>query len=98
MQSLSIWRGNPQAPREENEFKESVEEYEKDERLELDDNEYEPEEYSGVDYDEKEMDPDEVGAEENPEEKWNCIPRDQSSKAAISEEAAKALISITKSK
>ncbi|KAK8711132.1 hypothetical protein V6N13_146428 [Hibiscus sabdariffa] len=43
---------------EENESKESIEEYEKDERLELDDNE--PEEYGGVDYDEKEMGPDEL--------------------------------------
>ena len=53
---------------EENELKESVEEYEKDERLELDDNE--PEEYGGMDYDEKEMDPDKVGdeVEEEPEE------------------------------
>ncbi|XP_025014429.1 heterogeneous nuclear ribonucleoprotein Q isoform X2 [Ricinus communis] len=42
--------------------KDSVEEYEKDERLELDDNEteYEPEEYGGVDYDDKEIEQDEV--------------------------------------
>lgn len=41
---------------EEDEVRESVDEYEKDERLELDDNdpEYEPEEDGGVDYDEKE--------------------------------------------
>ncbi|XP_017977005.1 PREDICTED: nucleolin isoform X1 [Theobroma cacao] len=60
------------AMKKEDELKESVEEYEKDERLELDDNEpeYEPEEYVGVDYDEKEMEPDEVGdeVEEEPEE------------------------------
>ncbi|XVF22862.1 hypothetical protein REPUB_Repub12eG0207800 [Reevesia pubescens] len=60
------------AMKKENELKESIEEYEKDERLELDDNEaeYEPEEYGGVDYDEKEMDPDEVEdeVEEEPEE------------------------------
>ncbi|TYH42784.1 hypothetical protein ES332_D11G085800v1 [Gossypium tomentosum] len=50
------------AMKKENDSKESIEEYEKDERLELDDNEpeYEAEEYGGVDYDEKEMDPDEV--------------------------------------
>ncbi|MBA0603920.1 hypothetical protein Gorai_006832, partial [Gossypium raimondii] len=48
--------------KKENDSQESMEEYEKDERLELDDNEpeYEAEEYGGVDYDEKEMDPDEV--------------------------------------
>ncbi|XWS45793.1 hypothetical protein CRYUN_Cryun14cG0009900 [Craigia yunnanensis] len=46
------------AMKKENELKESIEEYEKDERLELDDNE--PEEYGGMDYDEKEMDPDKV--------------------------------------
>ncbi|KAL4310294.1 hypothetical protein GQ457_01G052450 [Hibiscus cannabinus] len=45
----------------ENELEESIQEYEKDEQLELDDNE--PEEYSGVDNDEKEMDPDEVEEE-----------------------------------
>ncbi|XP_025013809.2 uncharacterized protein LOC8282890 isoform X1 [Ricinus communis] len=38
--------------------KDSVQEYEKDERLELDDNE--PEEYGGVDYDDKEIEQDEV--------------------------------------
>ncbi|GKV12705.1 hypothetical protein SLEP1_g23823 [Rubroshorea leprosula] len=48
-----------------NEMKGSVDEYEKDERLELDDNDpdYEPEEYPGVDYDEKETDAEEVGDE-----------------------------------
>ncbi|KAF3967397.1 hypothetical protein CMV_008605 [Castanea mollissima] len=42
--------------KKEDEVRESVDEYEKDERLELDDNdpEYEPEEDGGVDYDEKE--------------------------------------------
>lgn len=41
-------------------MKESVDEYEKDERLDLEDNEpeYEVEEYSGVDYDDKEIDQD----------------------------------------
>ncbi|XP_042059853.1 uncharacterized protein LOC121804398 isoform X1 [Salvia splendens] len=40
--------------------KESIDEYEKDERLDLEDNdpEYEPEEYCGVDYDDKEIEPD----------------------------------------
>ncbi|XP_022770149.1 nucleolin-like [Durio zibethinus] len=59
------------AMKKDNDLKESIEEYEKDERLELDDNEpeYETEEYGGVDYDEKEMDADEVGdeLEEEPE-------------------------------
>ncbi|KAK4397377.1 Polyadenylate-binding protein [Sesamum angolense] len=54
--------------------KEPVDEYEKDERLDLEDNdpEYEPEEYGAVDYDEKEIeeDPQEEGdeVEEEPEE------------------------------
>ncbi|KAL6494145.1 hypothetical protein OROGR_032054 [Orobanche gracilis] len=54
--------------------KESIDEYEKDERLDLEDNdpEYEPEEDGGVDYDEKdiEQDPREEGGEveEDPEE------------------------------
>ncbi|KAK8587846.1 hypothetical protein V6N12_022318 [Hibiscus sabdariffa] len=51
-------RGSDAMRTEENLSKESIEEYEKDERLELDDNE--PEEYGGVDYDEKEMGPDEL--------------------------------------
>lgn len=44
------------------EVKESVDEYEKDERLELDDNEpeYEPEEYGGMDYDDKETEHEDV--------------------------------------
>ncbi|XP_050236565.1 uncharacterized protein LOC126686521 isoform X1 [Mercurialis annua] len=55
----------------------SVNEYEKDECLQLDDNEpeYEPEEYGGVEYDDKEIEQDEVQAvevgyevEEEPEE------------------------------
>ncbi|XP_042062768.1 uncharacterized protein LOC121806710 isoform X1 [Salvia splendens] len=55
--------------------KESIDESEKDERLDLEDNdpEYEPEEYCGVDYDEKEIEPgthEYVGEleEEDPEE------------------------------
>lgn len=61
-------------PAEEEDTKESIDEYEKDERLDLEDNdpEYEPEEYGGVDYDEKEIEQDpheEVGeVEEDPEE------------------------------
>lgn len=44
--------------KKEDEVKESVDEYEKGERLDLEDNEpeFEPEEYGGVDYDEKEID------------------------------------------
>lgn len=59
---------------EEDKIKESVDEYEKDERLELEDNdpEYETEEYAGVDYDEKEIDQEEdvqeVGDEEEEDE------------------------------
>lgn len=59
---------------DEEEVKESIDEYEKDERLDLEDNdpEYEAEEYGGVDYDEKEIGQDEVQevdeAEEEPEE------------------------------
>ncbi|XP_027353303.1 uncharacterized RNA-binding protein C660.15-like isoform X2 [Abrus precatorius] len=60
----------------EGEVKESIDEYEKDEHLDLEDNypEYEPEEYGGVDYDEKEIEQDEGGqevgddVEEEPEE------------------------------
>ncbi|KAK7277196.1 hypothetical protein RIF29_18347 [Crotalaria pallida] len=65
----------PPAKNDEEEVKESIDEYEKDERLDLDDNdpEYEPEEYGGVDYDEKEIEQDEVHeveeeVEEEPEE------------------------------
>ncbi|KAK8565962.1 hypothetical protein V6N13_021034 [Hibiscus sabdariffa] len=59
---LNLSSKGSDAMKKENESKESIEEYEKDERLELDDNEteYEPEEYGGVDYDEKEIVPDEV--------------------------------------
>jgi len=60
---------------DEEEVKESIDEYERDERLDLEDNdpEYEPEEYGGVDYDEKEIEQEEgheVGdeVEEEPEE------------------------------
>ncbi|KAK4416082.1 Heterogeneous nuclear ribonucleoprotein Q [Sesamum alatum] len=60
--------------KKEHDAKEPVDEYEKDERLDLEDNdpEYEPEEYGAVDYDEKEIeeDPQEEGdeIEEEPEE------------------------------
>lgn len=61
---------------EEDEVKETVDEYEKDERLDLDDNEpeYEPEEYGGADYDEKEIDQEdvqEVGNEEDEHDEEN---------------------------
>lgn len=63
------------AKKDEEEVKESIDEYERDERLDLEDNdpEYEPEEYGGVDYDEKEIEQEEgheVGdeVEEEPEE------------------------------
>ncbi|KAF9687671.1 hypothetical protein SADUNF_Sadunf02G0117400 [Salix dunnii] len=48
--------------KKEKEGKESVDEYEKDERLDFDDNEpeYEPEEYGGVDYDDKEIEQEDV--------------------------------------
>jgi hypothetical protein len=54
--------GSPYFVTEEEEVKESVDEYEKDERLELEDNdpEYEHEEYGGVDYDEKEIEQEDV--------------------------------------
>ncbi|GAU20237.1 hypothetical protein TSUD_353010 [Trifolium subterraneum] len=47
--------------KDEEEVKESIDEYEKDERLDLEDHdpEYEPEEYGGVDYDEKEIEQEE---------------------------------------
>lgn len=53
------------AEKKDDEVKESVDEYEKDERLELEDNdpEYEHEEYGGVDYDEKEIEQDDVQEE-----------------------------------
>ncbi|XVE76817.1 hypothetical protein DITRI_Ditri13aG0010700 [Diplodiscus trichospermus] len=69
---LNLNSNRSAAMKKENELKESMEEYEKDERLELDDNEpeYEPEEYGGMDNDEKEMDSDKVvdEVEEDPEE------------------------------
>ncbi|XP_047315007.1 nucleolin-like isoform X2 [Impatiens glandulifera] len=51
--------------KKEDDIKESTDEYEKDERLDLDDNEpdYEPEEYVGVDYDEKEIEHEDVQVE-----------------------------------
>ncbi|KAJ7961978.1 Heterogeneous nuclear ribonucleoprotein like [Quillaja saponaria] len=53
-------KGSVSVKKVEEEVKESVDEYERDERLELEDNEpeYEPEEYGGVDYDEKEIEQD----------------------------------------
>ncbi|KAJ0054068.1 hypothetical protein Pint_00061 [Pistacia integerrima] len=58
------------AAQKEDAVKESVDEYEKDERLELDDNEveYEPEEYGGVDYDDKEIEQEDVQEVEEEEE------------------------------
>ncbi|KAJ6940147.1 hypothetical protein NC651_006320 [Populus alba x Populus x berolinensis] len=52
----------PASLKKEEEGKESVDEYEKDERLDFDDNEpeYEPEEYGGVDYDDKEIEQEDV--------------------------------------
>ncbi|KAE8734489.1 Detected protein of confused Function [Hibiscus syriacus] len=61
---LSLNSNRSDAMQKENEL-DSIEEYEKDEQLELDD--YEPEEYGRVDYDEKEMGPDEVEYEEEEE-------------------------------
>ncbi|GFY84671.1 RNA-binding (RRM/RBD/RNP motifs) family protein [Actinidia rufa] len=50
---------------EEDDVKESVDEYEKGERLDLEDNEpeFEPEEYGGVDYDEKKIEQEDVQEE-----------------------------------
>ncbi|GFZ05068.1 RNA-binding (RRM/RBD/RNP motifs) family protein [Actinidia rufa] len=50
---------------EEDDVKESVDEYEKVERLDLEDNEpkFEPEEYGGVDYDEKKIEQEDVKEE-----------------------------------
>lgn len=55
--------------KKEDDAKESVDEYEKDERLELEDNEpeYEPEEYGAVDYDEKEIEQDDIQEDEGDE-------------------------------
>ncbi|KAK7394593.1 hypothetical protein VNO78_15125 [Psophocarpus tetragonolobus] len=59
--------GSAKVEKIEEEVKESIDEYEKDEHLDLEDNpEYEPEEYGGVDYDEKEIEQDE-GQEEGDE-------------------------------
>lgn len=68
--------------KKEDEVKESVDEYEKDERLELEDNdpEYEPEEYGGVDYDEKEIeqeDVQEVGDDEEEELEDNTVEEEE---------------------
>ncbi|CAK9133482.1 unnamed protein product [Ilex paraguariensis] len=51
--------------KKEDEVKESVEEYERSERLDLEDNEpeYEPEEYGGLDYDEKGIEQEDVHEE-----------------------------------
>lgn len=69
---------------EEDEVKESVDDYEKDERLELDDNEpeYEPEEYGGVDYDDKEIEHEEVQEveveeEEDPHDEENVVEEEE---------------------
>ncbi|KAF3445610.1 hypothetical protein FNV43_RR10786 [Rhamnella rubrinervis] len=53
-------KSDPNGLKKEDKMKESVDEYEKDERLDLEDNEpeYEVEEYSGVDYYDKEIDQD----------------------------------------
>ncbi|XP_011017400.1 PREDICTED: nucleolin-like isoform X2 [Populus euphratica] len=52
----------PTSLKKEEEGKESVDEYEKDERLDFDDNEpeYDPEEYGGGDYDDKEIEQEDV--------------------------------------
>lgn len=68
--------GSVPVTEKEDEVKESVDEYEKDERLDLDDNEpeYEPEEYGGVDYDGKETeheDVQEVGNEDDEHDEEN---------------------------
>lgn len=66
---------------EDDDAKEPVDEYEKDERLDLEDNdpEYEPEEYGGVDYDEKEI-------EEDPQEEGDEIEEEPEEEAAGEEE------------
>ncbi|XP_020203170.1 nucleolin [Cajanus cajan] len=60
--------GSAKVENNEDEVKESIDEYEKDEHLDLEDNypEYEQEEYGGVDYDEKEIEQDD-GQEEGDE-------------------------------
>ena len=66
---------------EEDKMKESVDEYEKDERLDLEDNEpeYETEEYGAVDYDEKEIDQEDVQevGDEGEEEHENLDEEDE---------------------
>ncbi|KAL5560522.1 hypothetical protein UlMin_036733 [Ulmus minor] len=64
--------------RKDDKMKESVDEYEKDERLDLEDNEpeYETEEYGGVDYDEKEIDQDDVQEEGDEEHEENLGEED----------------------
>ncbi|KAI5598391.1 hypothetical protein POPTR_002G139700v4 [Populus trichocarpa] len=63
----------PASLKKEEEGKESVDEYEKDERLDFDDNEpeYEPEEYGGVDYDDKEIEQEDVQEVEDEVEEEN---------------------------
>ncbi|PON58846.1 Splicing factor-like protein [Parasponia andersonii] len=72
----------PNGLRKEDKVKESVDEYEKDERLDLEDNEaeYETEEYGAVDYDEKEIDQEdiqEVGEEVEEENEENLDEEDE---------------------
>ncbi|KAK4267970.1 hypothetical protein QN277_024683 [Acacia crassicarpa] len=57
-----VTNGSAAVKNDEEEVKESIDEYEKDERLDLEDHdpEYETEEYGGVDYDEKEIEHDDV--------------------------------------
>ncbi|KAL5795107.1 hypothetical protein ACOSP7_003701 [Xanthoceras sorbifolium] len=68
-QKLDV-NGSVAATQKEDEVKETVDDYEKDERLELDDNEpeYEPEEYGGVDYDDKEIEQGDVQEVEDEDE------------------------------
>ncbi|XP_061359695.1 uncharacterized protein LOC133303746 [Gastrolobium bilobum] len=68
----------PDVKNNEEEVKESIDECEKGEHLDLEDNypEFEPEEYGGVDYDEKEIEQEEdqeVGGEEEEEPEENVI-------------------------
>ncbi|CAL1388892.1 unnamed protein product [Linum trigynum] len=78
--------------KKDEEAKEFVEDYEKDERLELDDNEheYEPEEYGVEDYDEKEIDEDddqgvgEEGVEELEED--NGVEEEEGDLVVVEEE------------
>ncbi|PON99763.1 Splicing factor-like protein [Trema orientale] len=72
----------PNGLRKEDKVKESVDEYEKDERLDLEDNEaeYETEEYGAVDYDEKEIDQEdvqEVGDDAEEENEENLDEEDE---------------------